>query len=474
MCDLVVTEEINVENSKDMSVEAPHQQKQTHEPDTLTPAQREWNEHQEAQWAKHAADTASEKTDEDKSFLGNIFNEEVVPTSEALHVGPEEEKGPSRLSRIKASLGAVAAKITDVFCGMHKPGIPQSPQDFKLPKTSTEAAPQKPETEKQPRFDLVDIKARALEIVDRTKYTLGLAKEIGTEVKDILVEKAKDKFDVAKEKTLDVKGKAIDKAKGNFDSAVDKALDIKDAAVVAKHTVMEKAGRAKEVAIGLAGYAVTEGFEFLGMLIAKSAELAKDAPNRLSERFTELAPTPSNPNNRELNRRGKVLVLGLGITAFAGLTYLGRMVGHDGSHGVDIANQMPLDAPGIDGLDMNHVTLPDSQLDQLPIGSDSLPLDQIPDHTAVGPAHEDLTVHFSPEIGTLQEGDTIWDDSMQMLKEGGFNGSESDLMDRTNLLTEWRLKEMGITAEQAKYLPVDTELPMPSFADMQEIIAKTE
>lgn len=471
-----------------MSVEAPHQSKQTQEQDTLTDAQKEWKANHDALWAQHEADSKPQDNSEEASFFESVFNEDVAPSPKAEQVQPseEKEKGPSPLSRIKASLGALATKISDVFT-TQKSGMPQSPEEFKLSHSeATEAASKKPETEKQPRFKLVDIKARAVEIVDRTKYNMGLAKEIGVEVKDILVEKAKDKFDAAKEKALDAK----DDAKVKFGVAKDKARDLKDVAIDkvldAKDVAFDKAGQAKDIGIGLAGYVATEGFEFLGKLIAKSAEFAKDAPNRLSERFTEAAPTPSNPNNRELNRRGKILVLGLGVTAFAGLTYLGRMAGIDHQDGIDLANQVPLDTPGIDTLDTSsglHTdplpmvpdttalttpeTLPGDQLPVSPVSADVMP--EAPDTTG-----QEQKIEFSPEVGTLEAGDNIWDDSMQMLKEGGFNGSEQDLIDRTNALTEWRLKEMGITAEEAKYLPVDTKLPMPDSAAMQEIIARAE
>lgn len=446
-----------------MSVEAPHQPKQTQESATkLTAEQQAWKDQQEAQWAEYHAKTASENSPEEQSFLESVFNENVVPTSEAEQAmgrtseseEKDKDKGPSRLSRIKSSLGAIATKIGDVFT-IQKSGMPQSPEEFKLsPSQTTEAASKKPETEKQPRFDLVDIKARAVKIVDRTKYNLGLAKEIGVEVKDILVEKAKDKFD-------------------NKDEVLAAAK--------------EKVARAKDVGIGFAQFAAYEGLSLFGALANKAAELTKDAPSKLSGRFTEAAPTSSNPENRRLNRRGKILVLGLGIAASAGALYLGIEGGTEGT--AELANQVPLDNSGADSIGM----YPDLQSNPLPvegdiptpspenIPSDQLPLssDVMPDvasdvPTPVEPTSADLKPDFSPEIGTLQAGDTIWDDSMQMLKESGFDGGEQELVNYTNLLTDWRLKEMGITAEQATSLPVGTKLPMPEFADIQEIIAKAE
>lgn len=368
------------------------------------------------------------------SIGGELTMEEIFDHNEQQEA--KEKKG------VRAALGAIATKIANVFKPKTLRGELSDAQMVGQGETEQSS-------EKLPRLTLVDIKVRALEIIDKTKYNAGLAKEIGVEVKDILAEKAKDTVKAAKDKAADIKDAAKD------------AFDDRDE-VIAK--AKEKAVRAKDFGIGFAQYAAYEGTNLVGQLLGKAAELAKNAPTRLSEHFTEPAPTSSDPENRQLNRRGKILVLGLGIAASAGVLYLGIEGSTEGT--TEFANQVPLDTPpSADAIDLAPDNLPRTQL---PVSPELAP------DVSVEPTHADLHVDFTPEIATLEEGDNIWSDSMKMLKEGGFNGSEQDLTDLTNLLTEWRLKEMGITAEQATSLPVGTKLPMPEFADMQEIIAKAE
>lgn len=259
-----------------------------------------------------------------------------------------------------------------------------------------------------------------------------------------------------------------------------------------KAKALELATKTKDMAVGFALLATAEGMMGLASAANRAAEATKNATGKLSDHFTDPAPTVSNPENRELNTRGKVLIFGLGIAASTAALLLGTTLrgGEHAQQATEAANQFNgMDTPDTQlPLDLSDNSVapdvaptPPSTPDQLPVESVTpetstpAPVPEGIDTTTVEPpVGEDLKVDFSPQIGTLEAGDNIWDDTMQMLKEGGFDGPQNELVDRTNILTEWRLKEMGITPEQAKYLPVGTKLPMPDFSTIQELITKVE
>lgn len=264
----------------------------------------------------------------------------------------------------------------------------------------------------------------------------------------------------------------------------DRLLDIKDQLYIARltvHDIKERALAAKDKVMGFANLGILYATSGLASLGEAAAKTASGANNFRSEYFTNPAPTEDDPDHREVNALGKLAILSVGMFAVAAALNFGLSInGERGQQAADAANQM--NGTGFGGTDPTQTTVngpsagsifPDNaepSQTHLPIIEDA-PSGQT---GGVEATTGDLSVNFSPDTGHLEAGDTIWDDSMKSLTEGGFNGSPDELTERTNILTEWRLEKMGISPEQAKFLPIGTELPTPNFAELQELIAKAE